>query len=133
MLMLLHVFEVVVQSPWFWLAIAATLILPSIRKIGATEVGLVMRRFGKRLPDDNPIAFRGEAGYQAQLLMPGFRFKFWLLYSVENFPWVQISAGEIGAIISQVGKSLPAGAKSAQYKPVFGDFTNVAAFVTNGG
>jgi hypothetical protein len=123
----------VLKSFWFWAAAAAIVVFPSIRKIGPAEVGLVMRRFGVRLPGDNPIAFRGEAGYQAQLLMPGFRFKLWLLYRVDNYPWVQIAANEIGAVIAQVGKSLPPGAKSARYKDVFGNFTDVAAFVQNDG
>ena len=36
------------------------------------EVGLVAKRFAfRKLDEDNPIAFRGEAGYQATLLMPG--------------------------------------------------------------
>ncbi len=109
-------------------------ILPSIRNIGPTEVGLVIKRFSvKKLPDDNPIAFRGEAGYQADLLMPGFRFKFWVLYSVEKFPWVQVPAGEIGVVIAQVGQPLPTGAKSAIYKKEHGDFTRLREFVTNGG
>jgi hypothetical protein len=123
----------VLKLPWFWLVLAAIVVFPSIRKIGPAQVGLVMRRFGARLPGDNPIAFRGEAGYQAQLLMPGFRFKLWLLYRVDNYPWVQIPANEIGAVIAQVGKSLPPGAKSAAYKNVFGNFTDVAAFVQNDG
>ena len=38
----------------------------SINVIGPTEVGLVQKRFSfKKLPADNPIAFHGEAGYQA--------------------------------------------------------------------
>ena len=59
---------------------------PSVRVIGPTEVGLVMKRFGNKLPSDNPIAFNGEAGYQADLLMHGVRFKWWFLYKVEKFP-----------------------------------------------
>ena len=35
--------------------------------------------------------------------MPGLRFKFWLIYKVEKFPWVQVPAGEIGVVIAQVG------------------------------
>ena len=46
-------------------------VLPSIRIIGPTEVGLVTKRFSfRKLPDNNPIAFHGEAGYPADLLMP---------------------------------------------------------------
>jgi len=109
------------------------IIWPSIRIIGPTEVGLVMKRFGNKLPTDNPIAFNGEAGYQAELLMPGVRFKWWFLYKVEKFPWVQVSANEIGVLIAQVGKTLPAGAKSARYKKEFGNFTDLTAFISNDG
>lgn len=115
------------------LAILLVLVLPSVHNIGPTEVGLVRKRFGKKLPGDNPIAFKGEAGYQADLLMPGFRWKFWLLYSVSKHPWVQVPAGQIGVVIAQIGEPLPVGAKSAAYKNVFGRFSNVRVFVENGG
>ncbi|MGD0382900.1 MAG: hypothetical protein ABSA77_05200 [Thermoguttaceae bacterium] len=103
---------------WLLAAIAFVfliLLLPSIRIIGPTEVGLVTKRFSfKKLPEDNPIAFRGEAGYQADLLMPGWHFKLWIIYAVEKYPWVQVRAGEIGVVVSQVGRALPIGAKSAE-------------------
>jgi len=82
---------------------------------------------------DDFIAFKGEAGYQADLLMPGVRFKWWFLYKVEKFPWVQVSANEIGVLIAQVGKTLPAGAKSARYKKEFGNFTDLNAFIGSDG
>ena len=88
---------------------ALFIVLPSIQVIGPTEVGLVMKRFGKKLPGDNPIAFHGEAGYQAGLLMPGVRFKLWLRYRIRKFPWVQVPANEIGVVIAQIGKTLPPG------------------------
>ena len=63
------------------------IVLPSFRVIGPTQVGLVMKRFSfKKLEEDNPIAFNGEAGYQADLLMPGWRWKLWILYSVQEIP-----------------------------------------------
>jgi hypothetical protein len=108
-------------------------ILPSIRVIGATQLGLVRKRFGAKLPGDNPIAFKGEAGYQADLLMPGWRWKFWIIYSVSKYPWVQVPAGEIGVVISQAGEHLPEGAKSAIYKKEFGEFRDLRTFVKNGG
>lgn len=116
------------------IAFLAVLILPSIRIIGPTQVGLVLKRFGlKKLENDSPIAFNGEAGYQSELLMPGWRFKLWVVYKVEKFPWVQIPAGEIGVVISQVGKPLPIGAKSAVYKPEFANFSNLTLFMAHGG
>jgi hypothetical protein len=116
------------------IAVLALLILPSIRNIGQTEVGLVYKRFSlKKLSEGNPIAFKGEAGYQADLLMPGFRFKFWILYGVRKFSWVQVPAGEIGVVISQIGNPLPVGAKSAIYREQFGNFSNIRNFIENGG
>jgi len=104
-------------------AVFLILVLPSLRRVGPTQVGLVMKRFGfKRLSDDNPIGFRGEPGYQARLLMPGLRWKFWITHKVSRFPWVQVPAGEIGVVIAQVGHPLPIGAKSAVFKPDFGNF-----------
>ena len=110
------------------------LTLPSFRRIGPTQVGLVTKRISfKELSEDNPVALAGEAGYQADLLMPGLRWKFWFLYKVEKFPWVQVPAGEIGVVIAQVGDPLPIGAKSAVYKNDFGNFADLEDFVQNGG
>ena len=93
------------------IVLAIVIVLPSFRVIGPTQVGLVMKRFSfKKLEEDNPIALNGEAGYQADLLMPGWRWKFWIMYSVRKFPWVQIPAGQIGVVLAQVGQPLPIGA-----------------------
>jgi len=108
-------------------------ILASFYSIGPTQIGLVRKRFGRKLPGDNPLAFQGEAGYQADLLMPGVRFKFKPLYAVTKHPWVQVPAGQIGVVIAQVGKPTPIGAKSARYDAVFGNFTNLPTFVEKGG
>lgn len=108
--------------------------LLSLRRIGPTEVGLVTKRFAiKKLANDNPIAFQGEAGYEADLLMPGLRWKPWLWYGVEKFPWVQVPAGEIGVVIAQVGAPLPIGAKSARFRREFANFSNLRSFVEGGG
>ncbi|HXY94852.1 MAG TPA: SPFH domain-containing protein [Acidimicrobiia bacterium] len=115
-------------------ALVVIVVLKSLHSIGSTEVGLVSKRFAfRRLSEDNPIAFRGEAGYQAALLMPGIRFKMWPLYAVKKFPWVQVPAGEIGVVIAQVGAPLPIGAKSAEYRPEFGNFSDLQTFVDGGG
>ena len=108
-------------------------VLHSIYSIGPTQIGLVRKRFGAKLPGDNPLAFRGEAGYQAQLLMPGLRFKFGLVFAVTKHPWVQVPAGQIGVVIAQVGQPLPIGAKSAVYKPEFGNFSDLNTFIEKGG
>src|SRR5215207_9470701 len=94
------------------LLLVVAIVLPSIRIIGPAHVGLITKRYGLRpLKDDSPLAFHGEAGYQARLLMPGWHFLPWMVYSVESFPWVQVPAGEIGVVISQIGDAAPIGAK----------------------
>ena len=109
-------------------------VLKSVHLIGPTEVGLVTKRFAlRKLPEDNPIAFHGEAGYQAELLMPGLRFKLWPIFAVQKYPWVQVPAGEIGVVIAQVGAPLPIGAKSAVYQPEFGNFSDLHQFIELGG
>jgi regulator of protease activity HflC (stomatin/prohibitin superfamily) len=133
--------SILAASQPFWLFAAYlgiilffVIVLPSFRVIGPTQVGLVMKRFSfKKLEEDNPIAFNGEAGYQADLLMPGWRWKLWIMYSVRKFPWVQIPAGQIGVVLAQVGKPLPIGAKSAVFKKEFADFSDVRSFIENGG
>jgi hypothetical protein len=116
------------------LALFLITVLLSLHRIGPAQLGLVTKRFGtKKLTDTNPVAFHGEAGYQADLLMPGLRWKLWPLFAVQKFPWVQIPAGEIGVVIAQVGAPLPIGAKSAVYKPEFAQFSNLAAFMQHGG
>ncbi len=130
-------FGILLLVPWWgWtlLAVALLYAILSTRKIGPTEVGLVTKRFSfRKLAEDNPIAFSGEAGYQADLLMPGLRWKSWLVYAVEKHPWVQVPAGEIGVVIAQVGAPLPIGAKSAVYRKHFANFSNLRTFVENGG
>lgn len=115
------------------IAVLVVVLLRSFRFIGATEVGLVNKRFGRRLTADQAIAFHGEAGYQGKLLMPGLRFKLWPVFSVTKHPWVRVSPGEIGVVISQLGAPLPIGAKSAEYKDVFANFTDLETFLAEGG
>jgi hypothetical protein len=109
-------------------------VFKSVNLIGPTEVGLVNKRFAfKKLPEDNPIAFHHEAGYQAELLMPGLRIKLWPIFAVQKHPWVQVPAGEIGVVIAQVGAELPIGAKSGVYQDAFGNFSNLRQFIDLGG
>jgi len=102
-------------------------------RIGPNEVGLVIKRVGREKRAEGPVALAGEAGYQADLLMPGIAFRLWPVNRVEKHPWVQIATGEIGLVVAQIGAPLPTGWKSGIYKPEFGQFTDVRAFVGSGG
>jgi regulator of protease activity HflC (stomatin/prohibitin superfamily) len=122
---------------WILIFAAAVTLLTvwlSLWTIGPTEVGLVRKRFSlKKLREGNPVAFGGEAGYQADLLMAGLRFKLWPVYTVTRHPMVQVPAGQIGVVVAQAGAGLPIGAKSAIYKPEFANFQDLGLFVQHGG
>ena len=112
------------------IAIVVFTIVKSITSIGPTEIGLVTKKISlKKLSEGNPIAFHGEAGFQADLLMPGLRFRIWPIFGVQKYPWVQVPAGEIGVVIAQVGEPLPVGAKSGEYRAEFGNFNDVRGFL----
>ena len=107
---------------WFVLAFVAFVLFVIIMKSdridrtdGSRARAQTFRRASK-LGAGSAVAFNGEAGYQAQLMMPGIQFKTWPLYDVTRHPMVQIPAGQIGVVIAQVGASLPVGAKSGVYK-----------------
>jgi hypothetical protein len=136
----LSIFPALLDFATSWLtivtlgALVAFVLYMSFWKIGPTEMGLVRKRFGfRKLDGGNIVGFRREAGYQAELLRTGIRFKLWLIYAVQRRPIPQIPAGEIAVVIAQVGAQLPVGAKSAIYKPEFGTFTDLKAFIDGGG
>ncbi len=113
---------------------AVLVLLGSLRWIGPNEVGLIIKHLSTRkLSGENLIALHGEAGYQADLLMPGIRWCLWPRNKVVKFPWVQVPAGEIGVVIAQVGDAPLGGAKSGVYRPEFGNFTDLRLFMTKGG
>ena len=124
---------------WLIAAIVVALIVilvfaRSFHSVGPAQVGLVNKRVARKgLDEGNPVALNGEAGYQAKLLMPGLRFKMWPIYSVQKYPWVQVPTGEIGVVIAQVGRPLPIGAKSAEYRPELGNWSDIGGFVKGGG
>ena len=115
------------------IAIALLILVNSFHSVGPAQVGLVTKRVGAKLSDDQLVALRGEAGYQADLLMPGLRFKLWPMFGVDRCDWVQVPPDHVGLVIAQVGRALPTGAKSAVYRPEFGNFASIRAFLDNGG
>jgi regulator of protease activity HflC (stomatin/prohibitin superfamily) len=128
-------FALIANHPLLFVLLAAALVCVamSFHLIGPAQVGLVLKRVGRRLEGGDPVALAGEAGYQADLLMPGLRFRLWPVHAVSKHPWVQIPADHVGLVIAQVGAPLPVGAKSGRYRPLFANFTSLRAFLGNGG
>jgi regulator of protease activity HflC (stomatin/prohibitin superfamily) len=125
---------------WIWIGVGAggflalVVFFASLHKIGANQVGLITKRLSfRKLSEDNLIAFDKEPGYQADLLMPGLRWKLWPVFGVDKYPWVQVPAGEIGVVIAQVGRPLPIGAKSAEFRPEYGNYSDLRGFIGAGG
>src|SRR5215213_7311820 len=97
---------VVLIVPLAVLFVLVVVVASSLTSIGPAEVGLVTKRLGAKLKGDQLLAMNGEAGYQADLLMPGLRFKLWPIYDVERFDWVQVPPDRVGLVIAQVGAPL---------------------------
>jgi uncharacterized membrane protein YqiK len=89
-----------------WLALAV--IVLGTRVIRENESGLVIKRFGSRLPSGRIIAIDGEAGYQARLLPPGWHFGLWRWrYKIVKVPVVVVQPGEIALVVAADGEAIP--------------------------
>jgi uncharacterized membrane protein YqiK len=130
-------FLVVLWSYWPVLLVVLLSVgwwLKGWRNIGPSEQGLVERNWGgKPLASGQLIALDGERGYQGKLLAPGWQWVPWLIYTVRPEPVVQVASDEEALIVAQVGRPLPVGVRTAEYKPEFGDYENLEAFLQHGG
>jgi len=91
------------------LALALMLVFSGTRVIRENESGLVIKRFGRPLESGRIIARRGEAGYQARLLSPGWHFAYWRWqYKVEKVPVIVVRPGEMALVVAADGQSIPA-------------------------
>ncbi|MCB0037885.1 MAG: hypothetical protein KDE51_27820, partial [Anaerolineales bacterium] len=102
-------------------------------KINEREVGIVIKRFGTKLRDGQLVALKGEAGYQADTLPPGWHFWY--------FPWkyrvikpgvTMIPAGEIGLLVAADGRPKPEQRILGQIVDC-DNFQNARKFLLNGG
>ncbi len=72
------------------------------------EVGVVVKKFGARLDAGALLALKGEAGYQADTLVPGWHFRYFpWQYSVKKVPMTVIQQGQIGLIVAAAGAPIP--------------------------
>jgi uncharacterized membrane protein YqiK len=102
--------------------------------INERQVGIVIKRISPRpLSPGKIVALDGEAGYQADILAPGFYFGYWpWFYSVRRVSVTVIPPGEIGLIVAADGTSMPA-------ERILGrivdcdNYQDARKFLTNGG
>jgi uncharacterized membrane protein YqiK len=101
------------------------------------KIGLVTKKFvlfGKsQLPAGRIIATLGEAGFQAQTLMPGIYFWKWIWqYEITSQPLTIIPQGKIGLLVAKDGKELENG-NILSRKVACDSFQDAEAFLNNGG
>jgi uncharacterized membrane protein YqiK len=115
------------------LVFLSLLLWVSTRFIREDESGLVIKRFGPRLPPGRIVAMNGEAGYQAKMLNPGLHFPMWRWrYKIVKVPLVVVSPGEIALVVAADGAAIPS--ERVLGKEVRCDqFQDADAFLRNGG
>ncbi len=96
---------------WILIATVAALLfslLFGVVVIDETESGLVVRRYGRPLPAGRIIATRGEAGYQARMLPPGWHFPMWSWkFKVQKVPLIEVAPGQIALVVAKDGAAIP--------------------------
>jgi uncharacterized membrane protein YqiK len=101
--------------------------------IRENESGLVIKKFGKSLPPGRIIALEGEAGYQADLLPPGWHFGLWKWkYKVLKVSLLTVRPGEIALVVAADGDAIPS-ERILGCEVECDDFQDARAFLTNGG
>lgn len=101
--------------------------------IAEDQAGLVIKKFGKALPPGRLIALGGEAGYQADLLPPGWYFGLWTWkYRIEKVPLVTVRPGEIALVVAADGDAMPS-ERILGHEIDCDDFQDARGFLENGG
>ncbi len=76
--------------------------------VSEREVGIVVKKFGPRLAPGQLIALKGEAGYQAETLAPGWHFGYFpWRFAVRKVSVTVIPQGEIGLVVAAAGAAIP--------------------------
>jgi uncharacterized membrane protein YqiK len=114
-------------------ALALIVVLSGVRIIAEDESGLVIKRFGMPLPSGQIIALDGEAGYQADLLPPGWHVGLWRWhYKVAKVPVMIVQPGELALVVAADGQAIPSERVLARAIDC-DNFQNARAFLTHGG
>ncbi len=101
--------------------------------IRENESGLVLKKFGPALAPGRLIALKGEAGYQARMLPPGWHFiPFRWQYSVVKVPAVVVPPGQIALVVAADGAPIPPERMLGREIPC-DNFQDAEAFLRGGG
>jgi uncharacterized membrane protein YqiK len=113
--------------------LAFCIVVASTWIIRENESGLVIKKFGPPLAAGRLIALKGEAGYQARLLPPGWHFvPFRWQYSVVKVHVVIVPAGQIALVVAADGAPIPTERMLGREIPC-DNFQDAEAFLRGGG
>lgn len=122
-----------IVAPIILLLLVLIFVVPGFFIIGARQVGIMTRKnFGRRLPQGHIIATTGEVGIQAEVLRPGFYWRFPLIWGWKKDDVIVVSPGQIGLIKSVDGQPLPVG-KLLGDEVECDSFQDAKKFLLNGG
>ena len=114
-------------------ALGLALDVSGLRIINESESGLVIKRFGPPMSAGRIVAINGEAGFQAQMLPPGWHFGYWRWrYKVVKVPVVVVPPGEIALVVAADGAAIPPERVLAR-EIACDKFQNAEAFLREGG
>lgn len=101
--------------------------------INEQQVGVVVKKFGRQLPPGKLVALKGEAGYQADTLAPGWHFGYFpWQFSVSRVPVTVIPQSQIGLLVAADGTPIPAERILGRIVPC-DNFQDGRKFLLNGG
>jgi hypothetical protein len=102
--------------------------------VPADMTGIVVKHFGKPLPDGHIVARDGEQGPQAETLGPGWHFFYIpLLCEVKMVPVAIIDHGKLGFVTARDGAALPDGETFAAAWTSAADMLTASTFLQKGG
>jgi len=107
----------------------------SIVNVGPDEVGIVAKKFGGgELPDGRIVGVKGENGFQASVLMPGWHLWYWKWqYDITKVKDAELKPGMVGIVVAKDGISLPDGEiYASQWKEPDKMINDAVYFLTDG-
>lgn len=103
--------------------------------ISEKEVGIVIKRFSRKgdLPHGRLVALKGEAGYQADTLAPGWHWGYYRWqYQIQRVPVIVVPQGEVALVVAADGT--PMSPDHILGREVECDnYQDARAFLANGG
>ncbi len=101
--------------------------------ISEQEVGIIIKKWGGRLTPGHLVALHGEAGIQADTLVPGWHWGYFpWQYTVQKQPVIVVPQGEIALIVANDGVAIPPERILGKVVPC-DNFQDARKFLSNGG